>query len=110
MEVWLNPADGEARVMRLHPREKSPYLDGDWGEETGLTKQFLIQPGEELEYVKAKGGFYQCKWNGIYGWLRTESISFKRPSSAGPLLKDWVAGPTVSELGEGERKRRRGTQ
>jgi hypothetical protein len=78
-QAWLSPEDGDARVMRVKPTEKSSYLDGDWGQETFLTPQFLIQPGESFEVLKEENDFFQCKWKDFYGWLRTKTVSFIDP-------------------------------
>jgi hypothetical protein len=69
----------------VQPKEKAAYLDGDWGEETQLTEQFLIQPGETLKVLKEKNGFFNCEWKGVYGWLRTTTVAFADPSVEGAL-------------------------
>jgi hypothetical protein len=66
--------------MRTKSREKCAYLDGDWGDETLLTAQFLIRPGESLSVLKEENDFYLCEWNDFRGWLRTSSVSFLDPT------------------------------
>jgi hypothetical protein len=90
---WLVPDDEGGRVMRMQPKEKSSYLDGDWGEETQLTEQFLIQPGETLNVLKEQNGFFNCEWKGVYGWLRSTTVAFADPSVEGALAIFPVPAP-----------------